>query len=629
MKSRQSNKIIQRRKQAESKRNFANSSQCYIHDQVKDHEKEEYEHVCVKHTDYPLTKFEDGKHYCLFHLPTRNKDINKFEEFFRLRLSEIKETITENENLIKNGQEPIAVSYNFEFVWFPSGVDFHGKTFDAPVFFRNATFSGGVEFGIAKFNCQAQFHSSSFQGTAIFADAHFCDGAYFIDCVFASDAYFSKAHFDKKKDSTGVSFWEAKFLKKAYFKGTRFIARTSFKEAVFKGNTYFNEAKFLNEETTLFSFVKFEQDTLFEDAEFHQDISFNSAVFGNDSDVIFRRTLFAKYASFRYSTSEDYLRFIAFQKTENTLLNFQEAAFEKSSRIQFDHVSLFPRWLIKVDSRNFVFTNIDWGENLGKESYLKIEIDGVTEDNIKLEAEESGLEPERIKKILAITFHQIAENTENNNRFEEASNFRRLAFETEWLEKKERFKNWIENLDSETNKLKKRFQDFVFGKPNKLENESILFGLLRRCFDVFSNFLYRITSGYGENPFRAFIVLLILVFLLFPFIYTRTDFQVSPKGIPLEVVVLNNCDITDEERKKGKDELVAESKKVCHKIEQRGLGFFDGEAILHSLTSVTFQDVEYRRPLSFLAELLTLLEKIFAPLQAALLALAIRRKFMR
>jgi hypothetical protein len=48
-----------------------------------------------------------------------------------------------------------------------------------------------------------------------------------------------------------------------------------------------------------------------------------------------------------------------------------------------------------------------------------------------------------------------------------------------------------------------------------------------------------------------------------------------------------------------------------------------------NLTTATLQNVEYRKPLTVWGELWIILEKIFASLQAALLALAIRRKFMR
>jgi len=58
-----------------------------------------------------------------------------------------------------------------------------------------------------------------------------------------------------------------------------------------------------------------------------------------------------------------------------------------------------------------------------------------------------------------------------------------------------------------------------------------------------------------------------------------------------------------------------------------GLDFSD--AILHSLTTATLQNVDYRKPIAKKGEMAVLLEKIFAPLQADLLALALRRKFMR
>lgn len=73
----------------------------------------------------------------------------------------------------------------------------------------------------------------------------------------------------------------------------------------------------------------------------------------------------------------------------------------------------------------------------------------------------------------------------------------------------------------------------------------------------------------------------------------------------------------------SKDEEV---KKDCE-CTRGGLGF--GEAMVHSLTTATLQNVDYRKPTTKKGEIVVILEKIFAPLQAALLALALRRKFMR
>ena len=53
------------------------------------------------------------------------------------------------------------------------------------------------------------------------------------------------------------------------------------------------------------------------------------------------------------------------------------------------------------------------------------------------------------------------------------------------------------------------------------------------------------------------------------------------------------------------------------------------EAIHQSMMTAALQNVEYRKTLTTQQDIMILLEKIAAPLQAALLALAIRRKFMR
>lgn len=69
-----------------------------------------------------------------------------------------------------------------------------------------------------------------------------------------------------------------------------------------------------------------------------------------------------------------------------------------------------------------------------------------------------------------------------------------------------------------------------------------------------------------------------------------------------------------------------EVKKNCE-CTRGGLGL--GEAVVHSLTTATLQSVDYRKPTTKKGEAVIIPEKIFAPLQAALLALALRRKFMR
>ncbi len=113
---------------------------------------------------------------------------------------------------------------------------------------------------------------------------------------------------------------------------------------------------------------------------------------------------------------------------------------------------------------------------------------------------------------------------------------------------------------------------------------------------------YKWTSRYGENWGWATIVLAI-VLAASAFLYTKVDFYVCPLDKPI---------------------AQSSSAGLC---TIRTLDFY--EASRHSLATATFQNVEYRKPITGWGETFILLEKIFAPLQAALLALAIRRKFMR
>ena len=115
---------------------------CHIHDKVEDWEVDEIrENVCVN--DEPLTKHTDGKHYCLFHLPTKDKDIAKFEEIFRARLDAVKKKVAEIEKLPeeKRAKEKRKLKYDFHYVWFPSDVYLINYKFAAVAYFSSATFA--------------------------------------------------------------------------------------------------------------------------------------------------------------------------------------------------------------------------------------------------------------------------------------------------------------------------------------------------------------------------------------------------------------------------------------------------------------------------------------------------------
>jgi hypothetical protein len=134
-------------------------------------------------------------------------------------------------------------------------------------------------------------------------------------------------------------------------------------------------------------------------------------------------------------------------------------------------------------------------------------------------------------QLLINVFQQLAQNAEDRNQFDEASRFRKLAFRTQ--------------------------HRAAFGILNPLYN------------------LYKITSNYGESWSWALVVLLSLILVIFPIIFTQIDFQVSSKNIPLAVV----------EKKECIDVVIEELRNDCI-TEKRGLNFWNGEAMSHSFVLV-------------------------------------------
>lgn len=114
---------------------------------------------------------------------------------------------------------------------------------------------------------------------------------------------------------------------------------------------------------------------------------------------------------------------------------------------------------------------------------------------------------------------------------------------------------------------------------------------------------YWLASGYGERATQAFLVLLGIL-LLWAFLYTRVGF------VRWEPRLASESDISTAKR----DE-------VGNPLPLR-------RALAYSAAVITFQKPD-PRPATTAAQTVVLLETVLGPIQAALLALAIRRKFMR
>jgi hypothetical protein len=352
------------------------------------------------------------------------------------------------------------------------------------------------------------------------------------------------------------------------------LADADFFLATFSALTNFSWATFSAD--VKFLGATFSSGTLFALATFSENADFGSANFTETSQIIFEDTNICRTINLKYAIFAGYVAFAGkrdekvFLEENNrkAILNLQNARLEKPERVSFHRVRLRPSWFVNTDSRKMIFTDISWDKLDAERGNSNIF------DEIESLELREVTEPSR---LLEIACRQLAVNAEENNRYEEASKFRYMAMETKRLEYKWQGRLWT------------------------------------------LNWWYKFSSDYGENWKRAFIVLLILLFLVFPIAFSLVNFQVCP-----------NDKTVSESLKEDKEntECRAGITGLCN-CRKRGLSILEGEAFIHSLATATFQNIEYRKPVSFWTEFWIILEKILVPLQAALLALAIRRKFMR
>lgn len=429
--------------------------------------------------------------------------------------------------------------FNFDGVWFPAelSLDFEDREFASDVNFSNCTFNGEVSFR---------------------------------KCVFHQKVKFSNAEF---KAEFNVEFCE--FRDEADFSQSSFEAYTDFSGGDFKSSVTFADCNFVGEVSIVFGFehrtdftgAVFENDVEFSDSEFRGETTFWGTRFQSVAD--FTETKVFAELDFSNATFRDAVRFgspgwHSYSFGLKAELSFAHAQVDRPERISFHTVELKPSWFINVDSRRFVFINVNWNSvSIAK----NIPVDDPPE-------------------LLAIAYRNLAVNAEENHRYGEASTFRYLAMDTRRLTH-----DTFQGLHSLLQKINRRWAwriaNWRWGR--------IAFWRL--------SWWYWLASGYGERAFRAFIVLLGL-WLLFALSFTRVGFVVSDKDS------LNKSDVTQS------------------KYEAWGRPLNFPRALTYTGGVMTFQKPE-PRPQTNTAHALVLLATVLGPLQAALLALAIRRKFIR
>lgn len=462
--------------------------------------------------------------------------------------------------------------FDFRGICFPEFAEFINARFNAEVDFRGASFNEGASFMGASFGETAYFNRTSFNAVAEFDNANFRAEAYFSDTNFRFGAEFADVNFRAKADFSRTTFEAG-----ANFSRTSFSAAATFGKANFGAEATFLSASF--SAAADFNFASFNATAYFGHASFSLAAHFNRASFNADAN--FSKASFSADAEFNSAIFKDYVRFSSSSEGkalgEKPCLDFQFARFEKPERASFHSLSLHPHWFINVDARKFEFVDVDWDYRL--------------KDELASAGEAKVSAPHR---LMAITFRQLADNAEANHRYYEASRFRFNAFEARRIEKSQGFVLWLRDWWQWLASSFKPWQlDWWYWRARGFKPWRL-------------DWWYWLASGYGESVGRAFCVFVLLLFL-FTCGYTQVGFEPSSKN----AIAVSPSTAT----------TLLQPDTVGKTLEWK-------DAMVYSLNVSILQKPE-PKPLTRWAKLLVALETILGSAQAALLALAVRRRFMR
>jgi hypothetical protein len=532
-----------------------------------------------------LFKEHEGKQYCVLHFPDNEKSAD-FKQALQKKLS--------NEDFDFRGvwfPDQLGIPNNFEF---EKDADFSSTTFHGVADFRGVIFRGAAQFDDASFGPLVLFNSAHFAGTSHFHGASFVGYANFSSVTFDEQASFLAGEF-----SSGASFHHSAFNKGADFTGVKVAGLAYFRSVKFFKDVEFKHAKFNSAD---FKYSSFGGNAGFENSVFGSDVDFFSTTFGasvNFSSAAFIGTSNFRKSSFSASASFD-------RSTFSGGAYFSSASFNGDalfSAVTFSSAASFGRtsFATKADfsyahfNGRAGFAGDDQQQVFGDESAFDFQYSTVEKPG-DLAFHTVTLRPHwfvnvdaRRFEFINVKWHSRSVGLEIKNLIDRRieSPHSLLAIACRHLA-----------VNAEENHRYKEASEFRYMAMDAGRQEhwrGFAFGRL--------SWLYWFASGYGERAFRALIVLRGLL-ALFAALYTKVGFA------------------------RWEPKLATETDAVSTKRDDLGAPLPFKRAIMYAGEVLTFQKPE-PRPATHTARGAVFLETILGPVQAALLALAIRRKFMR
>jgi len=432
-------------------------------------------------------------------------------------------------------------SASFEKTVFIGRAEFYHTNFLGKTSFSGSLFQGGARFGWTKFKKGTRFEECEFKGEAFFDSANFSQKATFGSVVFDGVAVLSETIFSEEVDFSGSKFNEggtfqnAKFEKGTDFEWTRFSKGASLEGITFEGDVDFSNAVF--NAPASFRMAIFKGEASFYEARFNEKVDFSPCL--SKKGISFFKAIFSSSVSFENLKCNDYAVFqeakfdneVRFKKANFAgKSNFEEAYFQERVDFKSSHFNLvnfdrsyfgkggsFDDCVIKEGSfENASIQNV---------SFHRVNLDNVKFAGAQMEQAyladawwDVPLERTRLKKfadLLSVSDPRYvireeleAEKTPATKREEKVQAL--LKAESTYRRLKHTHTNegdYTKSGEFYIHEMRMKRKRYSLEKKTEI----------RAWWNLFWNWFYNLTCGYGERPKRVVFnaLLIIVVFSLF------------------------------------------------------------------------------------------------------------------
>jgi len=479
----------------------------------------------------------DGKKYCIFHAPVEHKKRFKtnFTTSVLKKIDSADKILQQIFKHLKNANT-ITVAQLLAPMNNPTVCDFSGTIFPQITFnaekrkskyksflsmlnFSKAVFTGRTDFSNCEFNGAVYFDNCEFKESVFFStpiefnnhkNSIFKKNASFIETIFHGTATFSGCIFEDNINLHLAKFEHSTLFNQTYFKKQIIGINTSFYERVSFSDSHINKLFFGN---TVFKGM-----TLFSDSNYNQLLLAECSF---EKIVIFDNSTFSVAAKFDRSCfySWAYFREITF----GGKVSFQDSICEKEIVIEGTDLSSVP--FAKTNIESFKFIECKWGKNKFSPTYDEI-------NQIKQKTTNEQLEE---------IYRRLKKNAHNNADEMQTSHWHFREKEMQRILKKDT--KWIPDIIIPLFSILFFFVGLWILKVSSLQYWSIVPSFIFITFSFFLFIdtkkrsailhwdkkkgwfskwylnLYYYSSGYGEQPDKAFGWLIALIFLPLSIVY--------------------------------------------------------------------------------------------------------------